>query len=416
MPQIYYDLTELFTYYGGRARYYGIAKVVSEVAREISLRHPQVRFVVFSSGHRDFFEVTLEDLATLSRAASVRMRHVFPEPRLLRDLLAPPVWGAGRLISRRRWSRAGLDFPVARMEGGALVSAARVKLFPEMIEAIHRSGADVALHPILHDFMPLTTTPDWRQDSWRRKFHVDNRVILEAAPQVVTVSQYTADEAWRLADEGVLPRPTEVRAVQLLHECPAGEDTPDQRPPQEPYPLAVGQRVGRKNLECTFDALLALQEAGQRPPALVLAGGRRADTIDCLAQPKYDAIRDRVLHYVDVSQTDLVALYRNALATVMATRMEGWGLPAGESLWEGTPALCSDIPVLHEVCGDLALYFDPDSPQQLADHVQRLMRDDSFREALRRRIATARPGLRGWSAVADDLVAVVEAFHGTRAA
>ena len=45
MPEIFFDVSELF--YSSKLKYYGIAKVVSETAYEISLVRPDVRFVIW---------------------------------------------------------------------------------------------------------------------------------------------------------------------------------------------------------------------------------------------------------------------------------------------------------------------------------------------------------------------------------
>jgi glycosyltransferase involved in cell wall biosynthesis len=95
---------------------------------------------------------------------------------------------------------------------------------------------------------------------------------------------------------------------------------------------------------------------------------------------------------------------------VVPSRIEGWGLPAGEALWCGTPAICSTAPVLREVCGDLGLYFDPDDPDALAALVDKLMQDTSYRESLRQQIAEAKPRLRTWKTVAGEVLAALRAI------
>ena len=108
------------------------------------------------------------------------------------------------------------------------------------------------------------------------------------------------------------------------------------------------------------------------------------------------------------NQTDLVRLYENALALIIPSRIEGWGLPAGEALWCGTPALCSTAPVFYEVCGELGLYFDPDDPDTLAGQIARLNEDEAYRADLRKRIADARPQLRTWTTVAREMLAALD--------
>jgi glycosyltransferase involved in cell wall biosynthesis len=178
--------------------------------------------------------------------------------------------------------------------------------------------------------------------------------------------------------------------------------------PNEPYILAVGSSLGRKNLEAVFEGLRILKRRSQPVPTLVLAGARRKKTDKYLQSGHADTIRDHVVFRENPNQTDLVKLYQGAVALVLASRMEGWGLPAGEALWLGTPVICSTAAVLREVCGDLGLYFDPDQPETLADHVNCLMTQPDFNKRLRDRIAAAKPNLRTWSDVTQDLRAALE--------
>ena len=138
-------------------------------------------------------------------------------------------------------------------------------------------------------------------------------------------------------------------------------------------------------------------------PRLALAGAPRKHVQSYLEQSRYDAIRDWIDVITNPNQSELIELYQNAIALVLPSRLEGWGLPAGEALWNGTPVICADIPVLHEVCGDLGLYVDPDNPVELAETITRLHSDEDFAQALRDDIARAAPKLRTWADVARDV-------------
>ena len=55
------------------------------------------------------------------------------------------------------------------------------------------------------------------------------------------------------------------------------------------------------------------------------------------------------LHYHEAAGDEtLQKLFAGATATVFPTIAEGCGLPLLESLWHGTPCVCSDLPVLRE--------------------------------------------------------------------
>lgn len=53
-------------------------------------------------------------------------------------------------------------------------------------------------------------------------------------------------------------------------------------------------------------------------------------------------------HHAAADDATLARLLAEARATVFPTRAEGCGLPLLESLWQGVPCVCSDLPVLRE--------------------------------------------------------------------
>lgn len=53
-------------------------------------------------------------------------------------------------------------------------------------------------------------------------------------------------------------------------------------------------------------------------------------------------------HHPAMEDASLARLYTGIRATVFPSRAEGCGLPLIESLWQGVPCVCSDLPVLRE--------------------------------------------------------------------
>jgi glycosyltransferase involved in cell wall biosynthesis len=141
------------------------------------------------------------------------------------------------------------------------------------------------------------------------------------------------------------------------------------------YFLFVGQGAAtHKNMRTLLDAFA---RARRSDPGLqlVLAGGNheRFAHLDGVVVPGY------------VPEEDLLALYRGAIAVVLVSFMEGFGLPPLEGMAVGTPAITSTADALVEVTRDAALHVDPRSAEELAEAMLRLASDDALRAELGRR-------------------------------
>ena len=154
--------------------------------------------------------------------------------------------------------------------------------------------------------------------------------------------------------------------------------------------LFVGTIEPRKNVACIVEAYTQLAD-GLDDIDLVIAGRRGWKFGPLYAQIERAELTDRILMPGRIDDKDLAAVYSCAEAFVWPTIYEGFGLPLLEAMACGTPVISSDIGVVREVVGDAALLIDPQSPQQLADAMQRVVSSGDFRDDLvRRGIARAR--------------------------
>jgi glycosyltransferase involved in cell wall biosynthesis len=126
------------------------------------------------------------------------------------------------------------------------------------------------------------------------------------------------------------------------------------------YFLAVGSLKPTKNFGLILRALKRL-EAGERLP-LAVAGARDASIYPGVGPLPNDTTR--WLGYVP--DAELNVLYRHAAWFVFPSLYEGFGLPALEAMANGCPVIAADAAAIPEVCGDAALYFDPQDPASLA--------------------------------------------------
>jgi glycosyltransferase involved in cell wall biosynthesis len=102
----------------------------------------------------------------------------------------------------------------------------------------------------------------------------------------------------------------------------------------------------------------------------------------------------------------VASLYAGARASVFPTIAEGCGLPLLESLWQGVPCVCSDLPVLRENAdGGGCLAVATDDRAAWLDALRRVLTDDSLVAQLRNEATTR--ALPTWAAAAANLRATL---------
>jgi glycosyltransferase involved in cell wall biosynthesis len=89
----------------------------------------------------------------------------------------------------------------------------------------------------------------------------------------------------------------------------------------------------------------------------------------------------RLLGYVE--DTELPALYNAADTLALPSLWEGFGLPLLEAMACGTPVLTSDTSSLREVTGEAGLLVNPESIEDIASNLKRMLTDEQLRARLR---------------------------------
>jgi glycosyltransferase involved in cell wall biosynthesis len=108
-----------------------------------------------------------------------------------------------------------------------------------------------------------------------------------------------------------------------------------------------------------------------------------------------------------VDPGDLPTLHRGAVATVVPSLAEGFGLPVLEALAAGAAVVTTSGTACGEVAGDAALLVPPGDAEALASALGRLLDDAEVRERLRA-AAPARAAAFHWG---DTAAAVLEVYR-----
>ncbi|MFH5924929.1 glycosyltransferase [Roseomonas xinghualingensis] len=367
-----------------------------------------------------------------------------------------PVWRE-TLAALEEWRRRGTVLrPVAGM---TLVTLGSAWWLPHYLTALRAArAAGVRYVPLLHDCGPLIL-PEMEGMEVRAEFGRWFSALPVLADGVIAVSQATATEYRRLMarhmpdwsappvrvvtpdgrawqpegeeedQEASAPAPwtapraplglgalARLRAPAAPRGAPRGALSGRAHPdlPEGPYVLLVSSLEPRKNHTLALVAwrMLLDRRGVADTPRLVFAGRRVPEDEAVMAMLAKDpalAAHVTLLHELD--DAALARLYRFSLFTLYPSRHEGWGLPVSESLLHGRVPLVSEIPALLESGRNGAVFFTPNSAEDLATAAEGLIADPERLAAIAARIPR-HGGLRPWAEVAEALLAAATHLAG----
>lgn len=182
------------------------------------------------------------------------------------------------------------------------------------------------------------------------------RPAIHQAERVLTVSEFSRGRIIEWADCD----PERVMVVgngvsDIFH-----ADVAPMRPGYT-YFFCCSNRKGHKNEKRLVQAF---SHSGlHRDSKLVFTGSTDAQ-LQRLIERK--GLEEQVVFTGHLSETQLAAWYRGAIATVFPSLYEGFGLPVAESMACGTPVITSEISSMPEVGGHAALYVDPRNTESIS--------------------------------------------------
>jgi len=175
------------------------------------------------------------------------------------------------------------------------------------------------------------------------------------------------------------------------------------------YLLFVGTIEPRKNLSTLLQAysLLPVSFKKEYPLVIVGAEGWKNSFIKEQMAPLIKKGEVIYLGYVPVKL--LAALYAKAYCLVYPSFYEGFGLPPLEAMSCGCPVIVSKVASLPEVCGNAALYIDPNQVEDLACTLEKLLYSKDLRNSLALK-ALARASIFSWENTAKAYLNLFKSF------
>ena len=115
------------------------------------------------------------------------------------------------------------------------------------------------------------------------------------------------------------------------------------------YFFAIGNIKPHKNFQWI------VKEARHNPGELFVVAGQ----IPSYLSSKLEEGLTNVIFLGHISDSYMKFLMKHAKALLYPSLIEGFGIPPLEALSMDTPAIVSDIPVMHEIFGKTVAYIDP---------------------------------------------------------
>lgn len=273
--------------------------------------------------------------------------------------------------------------------------------------------AVVTIHDTIPERFPHLTLPSARARwFWTMKV----RLALIQARLVLTVSDYSA----RSIASVLRVRPDRIRVCveapsDAYHPCPEAEirgaalraGIPD----GTPWFAYVGGFNPHKRVDLILRAVAGLSAAAHPAPHLVLVGARNADVFHKETDKLEEIIRDtgieQLVHWTGfIADDQLRPLIAGAVALLLPSEAEGFGLPAVEAAACGTPVVATTESPLPELLAGGGIFVVPGDLDGLRDAMGQLLADRAVRDTMGRR-ALERVSALSWTAAARSALQAI---------
>jgi glycosyltransferase involved in cell wall biosynthesis len=190
------------------------------------------------------------------------------------------------------------------------------------------------------------------------------------------------------------------------------EDTPEKRPlwapnPEySPYVCYIAAPAPHKNHAVLADMVAAL---GPRSRLRCVLTTTPAALPNLTERARALGVLDRFEFRGNLTRQESYELLSHAVATVIPSKFESFGLTYLEAMAIGTPLIVANVESARELCGDAALYADANSGEDFAQHVTSVALSPELASE-RARLARQRFGQvhREWPHIASEYLRILE--------
>lgn len=236
----------------------------------------------------------------------------------------------------------------------------------------------------IHDIAFLIF-PDFVPDQLRPKYIKRTKEAIEKSDIVITVSNSSADDINKILN---VPR-CKIKVVYNGVDKSIFNERIDKKKFEiikqkyninRKYILYIGTIEKRKNISNLVKAFKSMN----KEYLLILGGkvGWKGEEVLNIVQNLGLNNDVRIIGYIP--DDELPPIYSGAELFVYPSLYEGFGIPPIESISCGTPVIVSDIPVFRETLDNVAIYINPENPDEIQEKTLYYLKNDEEREKLKK--------------------------------
>jgi mannosyltransferase len=200
-------------------------------------------------------------------------------------------------------------------------------------------------------------------------------LALKKSVKVIAVSENTANDVLRFYPDIdrkkiiVIPLAASREYNMEISE----NETIGRQMPKGPFVIYVGKRGGYKNFVILLRALNGLRSDLRKTMHMMVVGGERGFSGDEIKYINENDLSSQIHKLDDIDDDGLNCIYKKALALIITSKYEGFGLTLLEAQQAGCPVISSRTSSLSEIgSDDNVLFYEPDKINSLTEAIARI--------------------------------------------
>jgi glycosyltransferase involved in cell wall biosynthesis len=206
------------------------------------------------------------------------------------------------------------------------------------------------------------------------------RNLTSLARRIITISEFSRKQI-------VEYRPFLKDKITIVYEgvesltnqvAEAPEVAIERRLEEKKFFLYIGNAYPHKNLSRLLESFYQLVSV-KNDIYLVLVGELDVNYQHLKRNADHLGLEDKVYFSGRLKEKELVWLYQHAYSYIVPSLIEGFGLPALEAMFYGSPVLSSNFGPMPEIYGNAAIYFDPTNIRDMYRTMLRILDEKKLR-------------------------------------